>query len=313
MLFDATKFYEELDGYFYRHDTCATEKFLLETLEGLENSMLISTECSSCGGSCPDDSCPSEEEIAWAVERSQGMIAVLNELACFYRGLSRWDDSLKAFSRVMAEMELCGLEESDNYALVIINTAGTYRLLAKYNEALEAFDRAKEILDKNGNNNAYNYASLYNNAGLVYQDLKNYPKAVEYLEKALDYLPHTDANKAEAATNLSNLAMAYYNMGNIGEADKKIDASIEIFKDLDGGLNPHYGGALNTKAFICFNAGDTAGAAVKFEKAADITKLIFGENREYAIACRNCAYAYDRLGNREKAEHYRGLAEKVNM
>ncbi len=141
--------------------------------------------------------------------------------------------------------------------------------------------------------------------------MRDFGKAAVCFEAALSLLPDTEQNKAERATNLSNLALAYFNIGRTGEAEARISTSLELFKSLDEGTNPHYAGALNTKAFFLFSAGDAAGAAEAFEEAAKITKLVYGESREYAVACRNCAYALDRLGEAEKAGRYRALAEKA--
>jgi tetratricopeptide (TPR) repeat protein len=314
MLLDAERFYAELDGFFAGRDNKATEKYLLDTLDALENSILITTECTcradaDCGTG--SRSGPSEEELRWAAERSRGLIMALNELACFYRGLGRLEESIRAFRRALLELELCGLEGSEGCALALVNMAGTLRLLGRYEEALEDFEKARAILDKNGGSDAYAYASLWNNEGLVYQDLRDFGKAAVCFEAALSLLPDTEQNRAERATNLANLALACFNLGRTGEAEARIDASLELFKALDGGTNPHYAGALNTKAFFLFSAGDVARAAEAFEEAARITRLVYGESREYAVACRNCAYALDRLGEAEKAERYRALAERA--
>jgi tetratricopeptide (TPR) repeat protein len=311
MAFDSAAFYSDLDRYFSQHDNEATEKFLLETLESIENSMLITPG----GGCCCDDEAacegPTEEEIKWAVERSQGMIAVLNELACFYRGLSRLDESMNAFNRVKEEMEFCGLGESEGYAVVLINLAGTYRLMGKYDEALQAYETSKKLLLKNENSNPYNFASLYNNLGLVYQDLKDYAKAAQALETALDYLPKTRDNWAELATNYSILAMAYYSSGDMPKAKQRLDEALAIFKELDDGKNPHYAGALNTKAVFLFKEGKYQEAAEAFETAIEITKLVYGENREYITGCRNCSLAYKKAENSEKAAYYQELADRA--
>jgi hypothetical protein len=86
MAFDSAAFYSDLDRYFSQHDNEATEKFLLETLESIENSMLITPG----GGCCCDDEAacegPTEEEIKWAVERSQGMIAVFKRACLLLQG-----------------------------------------------------------------------------------------------------------------------------------------------------------------------------------------------------------------------------------
>ena len=311
MSFDTKSFYAELDGYYSRYDNAATEKFLLESLDNVENSMIISAGCSCCGdGDCGDgeEQPLSAEEKEWIVSRSQGMIAILNELACFYRGVSRWPECIDAFTRLKTEMEQCGITGSDNYALVILNLAGAYRLMGDFEKALATFAESRKILDANGKNDPYSTASLYNNEGLVYQDMKDFAKAAEHFEKALEYMRLVPDNDAEIATSLSNAAMAYYSAGNMEKAQKMLDESLAIFSGLDGGMNPHYAGGLNTKALFAFNAGDVELAAKTFELAIEKTRLIFGENREFVIGCRNCAFAYSKLGNEEMSKKYSDMA-----
>lgn len=315
MSFDTKAFYDELDGYYSRYDNEATEKFLLGYLESVENSVYMASGCSCCSdGSCSDEGeTLTEGEREWIIGRSQGVIAILNELACFYRGISRWQDCIDAFTRLKKEMEECGLKGSDNYALVILNLAGAYRLMGDFDKAIDAFDEAGKMLEANGKNDPYSKSSLLNNKGLVYQDMKQYAKASEHFEKALEYMREVEDNEAEIATALSNLATAQYGAGEREKARKTLDESIEIFKDLDGGMNPHYAGGLNTKAMFAFNAGDIEGAAKTFELAIEKTRLIFGENKEFAIGCRNCAFAYSKLGNEEMSRKYSDMAAAVEQ
>lgn len=308
MSFDAQAFYDELDRHYAAFDNAATEKFLLEALENVENSVYLQAGCACCGdGDCGDGDTEelNEAEKEWVVSRAQGMIAILNELACFYRGVSRFDECIDAFTRLKKEMEDCDLTGTDNYALVTLNLAGAHRLMGKYDEALAAFDEAGRILAANGKNDPYSLSSLYNNKGLVYQDKRDFAQAVAHFEKALELMPRTEENRAEVATALNNLAMAAWNSGDRAKAEASLDKAIDIFKDLDGGMNPHYAGALNTKAIFTFNKGDYAAAAALFEQAVEKTKLVFGENREYVIGCRNCAAAWEKAGNEEKAKEYR--------
>jgi tetratricopeptide (TPR) repeat protein len=314
MSFDTQAFYDELDRHFAAFDNAATEKFLLEALDNVENSVYLEGNCACCGdGDCNDkgekELTPAEKD--WIVSRSQGMIAILNELACFYRGVSRFDESMDAFARLKKEMEDCELTGTDNYALVTLNLAGAYRLMGKFDEALAAFDEAGSILAANGKNDPYSLSSLYNNKGLVYQDKRDYARAAEHFEKALELMPRTPENRAEVATSMNNLAMAAWNCGDKEKAVKVLDESLAIFKDLDGGMNPHYAGALNTRAIFAYNGGDYAGAAALFEQAVEKTKLIFGENREYAIGCRNCSAAWDKAGDAAKAADYAAKAAEA--
>lgn len=316
MAFDINKFYEDLDAHYARYDNAATEKFLKDSLAMSEEYMIIPSSCSSC-----DDHCDrtgeekfdqlSEHEKEWIIRCSDTRIAVLNEMACFYRGISQWDKSIAAFEAVKEELENRSLEHNSAYAVVVLNMAGAYRLMGKFDTALEAFKNAETIMLASKNTSDYEFAGLYNNTGLVYQDINELAKAAECFEKALTYLEKVPDNDAEIATNRANLAVTYYNSGDKAKAIECLDKALAIFETLDGGLNPHYAGALNTKAVMLFNNGDTAGAAETFEKAIEKTKLIFGENKEYAIGCRNASMAFEVLGNKEKADFYKNTANEI--
>lgn len=310
MAFDSKTFYDELDSYYSKYDNAATEKFLLNCLENVESSVYLASGCCSCGdGECSDDKELSEGERDWIITRSQGLIAVLNELACFYRGLGRWEDCMKNFDRLRKEMESCGLEETENYALVTLNLAGAYRLMGKFDEALGAFVKAGKLIEKSGD--PYALSSLYNNTGLVYQDMKEFARAAESFEKAIELMPKTPENEAEIATSHNNLAMAYYGAGEQEKAEAALEKALDIFSRIDGGMNPHYAGGLNTKALFAFNKKDYAAAVKLFEQAVEKTRLIFGENHEFVIGCRNCALACSRLGDRAGEEKYTKMADEA--
>ena len=316
MAFDVNQFYADLDDFYGKYDNAATEQFLLDSLAKSEEYMIIPTSCSSCQDH--SDHTPEENyerltdaEKKWILECSDARIAVLNEMACFYRGTSNWNKCISAFDAVIDELTIRGLEKTNQYAVVLLNEAGAFRLMGEFDKALATFAKAEEILTSNGDADPYELAGLYNNTGLVYQDMGKLDKAIENFELALDYLAKADDTEAEIATNSANLAIAYYSSGNLNKALDCLNRSIAIFEKLDDGMNPHYAGALNTKAVVLFNNGDFAGAAATFADAAAKTKLIFGENKDYATLCRNTAYAYAKLGDNAQAAEYSAIADEV--
>lgn len=315
--FDIQGFYKKLDEHFARYDNAATEKFLMDSLAEAESYMIIPSECSSCSDHTdhtPEETvaCMSDQEKQWILECSDSRIAILNEMACFYRGTSQFDKCLHCFALVKDEMDNRGLEHNSAYAVVMLNMAGALRLMGKFEESLAAFGEAEKILQTSRNTDAYEFAGLYNNTGLVYQDMGRLDLAAQSFEKALEYLQKVPDNDAEIATNHANLAITYYNSGKAEKALACLDKALSIFETLDGGMNPHYAGALNTKAAIAYHAGRYAESASLFVTAGEKTKLIFGENKDYALLCRNASAAFSQAGDSDSAKRYADLAQAVS-
>ena len=316
MAFDVKAFYENLDQYYARYDNAATEQFLKDSLEEAESYMIIPSHCCSCDDHLdhtPEEEAEAltDEEKQWILECSDSRVAVLNEMACFYRGISEFDKSLKCFRTVEEELRARGLENNSAYAVVILNLAGALRLMGRLDEALDTFRQAETILLNSKNTDDYELAGLYNNTGLVYQDMGKLELAAENFEKALTYLVKVPDNDAEIATNHANLAVTYYNLGKAEEAERCLDKAIDMFKDLDGGMNPHYAGALNTKAAVAYRSGRFEEAASLFVTAAEKTKLIFGESKDYALLCRNASAAFAQNGDIANADKYAAIADAV--
>lgn len=313
MIFNAAEFYKQLDESYAKHDNAATEAFLQEALKDVEFSMVLSHECACCSnGTCGDEEeVPDAQTVAWLNERSEGMICILNEMGGFYRGMHRWDECLDAFSRSKAEMEALNLTETDNYAIVLVNVAGAYRLLGRLDEALDCYGKAEEIFAKNGTADAYTLSSLYNNTGLVYQDKGDLDKAAAFYTNGLETTKKGADSEAEVATAYANLAALYVAAGDFAKAEENINESLAIFKDLEGGMNAHYAGALNTKAILAFRAGKLEESVESFKAAIEKTRVIFGENGDYVTACRNCAAVLTKLGKDEEAKTYLALADKA--
>ena len=279
MAFNAEGFYQELDRLYGAHDSEGARRLMLETREAVRGDKLAET-------------------------------AVLNELACFYRNTSAWTPCVESFRELLSVMESAGTENTEDYARAVLNMAGAYRLMGDYDSALATFARARDILDKQ-NAEPYSYASIWNNEGLVYQDMGDFSKAAEYFERGLNILRTIPERSSEYAVNLSNLAAAYFRGGKQDAAIRALDEALSLFSGMEGVGAMHYASALNTKAVMLFSSGNLRESAALFTQAAEQTKLVFGENKDYASACRSCAAVYARLGDAENAALWREKYERA--
>lgn len=292
MIFDLKKFYQELDEHYAAHDNEATERFLKSSRsrayqEGLADP--IPTGCPSC---------------APPLEPNMPYVSVCNEMACFYRGLSRFQDSLDCFTLAQEELETLYLQNTPEYATILLNKAGTYRYMGDLDNALDHFSRSARILSTDNKGKPDVLAGLYNNIGLVWLDKKDPKKALSYFQKALPLVSADENLIVEQGTTWNNLAAAYNALGRREEADEAIQNSVSILSGLDCGVNPHYPAALNTRGTFAYQAGNYKQALCDFTEALEKTRLVYGENIEYAYACGNCAAVCSQMGRKEDADRW---------
>ena len=179
---DLSKFFERLNELFKQGDLSAVESFMVRSLSELEHS--------------PQKSSPEGASI-------------MNELASFYRGVSRYSESAEYFRRALDTLERNGMNHSPQYAIIFINLAGMRRLLGQRDEATELFLKAKSMLEDAGREDSYEYASVLNNLSLVHQDAGEFEKAYEMASAALEYMRRGAGMEHEIATSLNNLAMMH--------------------------------------------------------------------------------------------------------
>lgn len=305
MTFDLDQFYRELDEHYAAHDNEATERFLKSCRsrawqEGLADP--ISTGCPSC---------------APALEPNMPYVSVCNEMACFYRGLSRFQDSLDCFTLAQEELESLYLQNTPEYATILLNKAGTYRYMGDLDHALDHFSRSARILETDNKGKPEVLAGLYNNIGLVWMDKQEPEKALSYFRHALPLVTANDNQIVEQGTTWNNLAAAYNALGQRAQADEAIRNSIQILSKLDCGVNPHYPAALNTRGTFAYQAGNYEQALADFLEALEKTRLVYGENIEYAYACNNCAAVCSQLGRtgeaKEWTEKHQAIRTRLGM
>ncbi|MCH1983908.1 tetratricopeptide repeat protein [Ruminococcus sp. OA3] len=220
---------------------------------------------------------------------------VYNEMGSFYRGTSRYQDSLLAFRKSQKLiLELKG-KDTVEYAASINNMAGTYRLMGEHKQAVSLFQEALNIHERMGDCQSYAYASVHNNLALACQELGQLSRAASHLETALPLIENMPGHGHEVAVTETNLGILYHRMGETTKGHQCIARALKIFEELDDEKNVHYAAALNMLGTFCYESGEYGQAAAAYKKAAEYTERFFGRNAEYEIACRNLSRASEKL------------------
>jgi tetratricopeptide (TPR) repeat protein len=262
---ETNNFYEELDGLYSDGDIAVVEAFVLKAI----------------AGSATD-----------SPERA----GLYNELAGFYRGISRYAESEDAFTKALRIFESAGMSATPEYATVLLNFAGLYRVRGEADKAIELFLTAKENLGNAGARNSYAYISIINNLALAYQSKGDYDLALEHANQALELMRSGNGGNHEVAASLNNLAAIHISLGELETADSLVSEALEIYNAMPE-TDVHHAAAITTKAVIQCRTGDHNGALEGFRKALEFTGRFFGENIEFAVCRRNISDVYEMLGN----------------
>ncbi|MCZ8067676.1 MAG: tetratricopeptide repeat protein [Microcystis sp.] len=113
------------------------------------------------------------------------------------------------------------------------NLGNAYRSLGQYQKAIEYLQQqltiAKEIGDRQGE------ANSLGSLGIAYSSLGQYQKAIEYHQQSLA-IARQIGDRSEEALSLNNLGVAYRDNKQPAEAIKNLEASLNIYLDMRGGL-----------------------------------------------------------------------------
>lgn len=202
MDWNVKRFYKELDKM-YSRGLAQVERFLLESRTAFRET-----------------------------ENAAGLVAVHNELGSFYRGTSRYGESLAAFQAAGEEIIRRLGTDSVEYATLLNNMAGTYRLMGRPAEAAELFRQAIDIYRSQNAENSYAFVSVLNNISLVYQELGRLEAAVENLEQALAMLRRMPGHLHEEAVTYHNLTALYHRMDWKEDARRCLEMALAAFEDL---------------------------------------------------------------------------------
>ena len=237
-------------------------------------------------------------------------VAVLNEIASFYRGVSRYEESADYFERALRLLPAEG-EGAKLYARVKLNLAGLYRYMGKLNLAEEAFLQVRSLMDHQGRPDPYAYVSVTNGLALTYQAQGRYDDALAEMQDALGSLQDIEgAGDHEVATTLVNMANAYIQKGEVAPARERAEKAVALFEAMPQ-KSSHLASAYSVLATALFQQGDLAAARASYEKAAELSVHFFGKNADYAVVKYNLARVCETMGDLESACEHAGEARAL--
>lgn len=220
-----------------------------------------------------------------------------NELGGYYRGVSRYNDSLDAFDKATGCLEARGLGQSVQAATVMINRAGTCHLMGDSDTALSLYGQSGAILDANPEADRYLIASLFNNLSLSYIQSGRLSEALVEAQKGYEIVKTIPDSQREQATSLINLASVSLRVGDPEVAEVQMDQAMALFEIIPPANYVHYAAALNLLAKIRERRGNYDGAKGALQEALEYTHHFFGENIEAASTMQSLAYICSAMGD----------------
>lgn len=278
------RFYGELDERYLQGDLAAVERFLLAYEAEARQDPL---------------------------RRREELIAVYNELGSFYRGVSRYAQSVAAFEKARALAAADLGQDCGQYATILNNMAGTYRLMGDQVKAVELFHEAVEVYRRAGQTDSYAYASVLNNLALAYRESGRQEQAIGCLRQALGLIEDMPGRTQEVAVTYNNLTTLYSAVGDKRQAMLCLQRALQAFEKCADEENVHYAAGLNSLAAFLYAEGDYDRALALYRKSMRYTLRFFGENAEYGMTCQNMAWVYERMGRTADAAAMLERAEKV--
>lgn len=261
-------FYKQLDNYL--GDPEKTEIFL----DHWENQLLTEQD-------------PDERPL---------LATIYNEKGSFYRGISRYDESIAAFQKGREVILSLWGPNCLPHATLLNNMAGTMRLIGENDQAIDLFLKAIKIYRNLNADQSYAFASVQNNLSLVYQETGQTKLAIYHLQLALDLINKMPKYKSQLAVTYGNLCTLYHQNGNDDMAMSALNRALELYQENRNAKNVHYSAVLNSLGAFLFQSGENERAVEVFKQAADYSKKFFGKNIDYAIAYHNMYWVYHKKG-----------------
>ncbi len=223
--------------------------------------------------------------------------SMLSELGGFYRGLTRYDESVACFTKAAEILKALNGPMSPDYATCVNNRAGSYRQMREFDKAEEGFAECLNIYENTVGRHHILYSAGLNNVALVALDKGQTDRAAAYLKEASDILAELPEHLDEYATSLANTAELYRQLGRYEDAEKNLLEAKDVYENrLCDTFTPHYHAILNSLGLVCMATGRFKEAADWFRSALVYCERYYNkEHREYVATARNLKEAESKI------------------
>ena len=215
--------------------------------------------------------------------------SMLSELGGFYRGLTRYDESVDCFTKAADIMKAAKGADSPDYATCINNRAGSYRQMKEFDKAEEGFAECLAIYERSVGKHHILYSAGLNNCALVALDKGQTDRAAGLLSESAEILRNMPDHLDEYATSLANTAELYRQLGRFEDAEKNLLEAKDVYENkLHDTFTPHYHAILNSLGLVCAATRRFAQAAEWFRESLKYCERYYNtEHREYKATKRN--------------------------
>lgn len=187
-----------------------------------------------------------------AVKASIGLAKIFSSEYDYEKALKIYKDSVKKLEK---SGDMLVLADAMNRIGII------YTNLNNLDEAMSYLKAAVEICKETGDNNTH--AMILSNLGNIYMRLGDYTKALECYKTTLEMSP--EKTNSGYATTLYNIALLYFEQGNLGKAQSILDETMEIRQKLRDRKGLAY--ALNLMGEITYLNEDSESALDLFQQS----------------------------------------------
>ncbi|GBD55154.1 tetratricopeptide repeat protein [Microcystis aeruginosa NIES-298] len=165
------------------------------------------------------------------IKNRQGEAASLGNLGSAYFSLGQYEKAIEYHQQYLTIAKEIGDRQGEANSLGNLGIA--YSSLGQYQKAIEYLQQqltiAKEIGDRQGE------ANSLGSLGIAYGSLGQYQKEIEYHQQYLT-IARQIGDRSGEALSLNNLGVAYRDNKQPAEAIKNLEASLNIYLDMRGGL-----------------------------------------------------------------------------